>query len=191
MDTIISYFLICWQKKFNYQGRARRLELGSFLLVTFIIAAGLQTIEMLIKEYIYPYPNFISIDFTSIRQEQSYSIKENIFSFHAFTTVYFIISLVPLFSVIGRRFQDLNKSKYWIFYLLFPVFLIFIGLARLMLFLYFGITISFQGEDYKLYTLTAFGVFLLYYIFLILKLLFQEGEPKENKYGKSPKQIEN
>ena len=34
MDSIISYFLICWQKIFDYKGRARRLELGSFILLT-------------------------------------------------------------------------------------------------------------------------------------------------------------
>ena len=46
MDSIISYFLICWQKIFNYKGRARRLELGSFILLTIIMAAGFQITEL-------------------------------------------------------------------------------------------------------------------------------------------------
>ncbi|OOF61860.1 DUF805 domain-containing protein [Rodentibacter sp. Ppn85] len=188
MDTIISYFLSCWQKKFNYQGRARRLEFGSFLLITLIITAGLQTIEMLTKEYIYSYSDFLHIDFFSMSKEKHYIIKELLFSLHTLAIVYLLISLIPLFSVIGRRLQDLNKSKYWILYLLFPVFLILIGFIRLAIFLYFGTAISFPGGDYGFYILLPF---LLYEVFLILKLLFQEGESDENKYGKSPKQIKN
>ncbi|MCX2960500.1 DUF805 domain-containing protein [Rodentibacter caecimuris] len=186
MDTIISYFLICWQKKFNYQGRARRLELGSFLLVTFITAAGLQSIEMLIKEFVYSYSDLLHINFNSTRIEKGYFIQESIFSLHTLATAYLIISLIPLFSVTGRRLQDLNKSKYWIFYLLFPVFLILISFILLVIQIYSGTSITFQG-DYWHYILLPL---LLYEIFLILKLLFQEGEPDENKYGESPKKID-
>lgn len=188
MDTIISYFLICWQKKFNYQGRARRLEFGSFLLITVIIATGLQTIEMLIKEYIYAYPDFLHINFNSIREEKGYFIKETFFSLHTFTVAYLIISLIPLFSVTGRRLQDLNKSKYWIFYLLFSLFLILIGFIFLVAVLLYSDTVFSFQRDYWCFILLPF---LLYDVFLILKLLFQEGELEENKYGKSPKQIEN
>lgn len=187
MDSIISYFLICWQKKFDCQGRARRLELGSFLLITFIIIAGLQIIESLIQEYIYPYSDFLNIVLKSTQMENGYIITKPFFSLHTLATVYLLVSFIPLFAVTARRLQDLNKSKYWLFYLLFPVFLILILFLRLTIFLYFGTDFLDIGGYWGYIILPL----LLYEIFLILKLLFQEGESDENKYGKSPKREEN
>lgn len=187
MDSIISYFLICWQKKFNYQGRARRLELGSFLLVTFIIVAGLQIIESLIQEYIYPYSDFWHISFRSTHGGNGFLTIEPLLSLHTLATAYLLVSLIPLFSVTARRLQDLNKSKYWLFYLLLPIFIVLSIFLRLMIFLYLGKDVLDIG-GYWGYIILAL---LIYEVFLILKLLFQEGEPEENKYGKSPKLGEN
>lgn len=193
MDTIISYFLICWQKKLNYQGRARRLEFWSFLLVNLIIFTGLQTTEMLIKGYIYSYPDLIYFTLNLNRQENDYLIQEPFFIFHTLAVVYFIISLIPLLSVTARRLQDLNKSKYWIFYLSLPVILILISFILIMLVVYFDMPKppSLNLEGYENYIFTVLGIYLLYYLFLVFKLLFQEGEPEENKYGKPPKEIDN
>ena len=175
MDSIISY---------DYQGRARRLEIGSFLLITFIICAGLQCIEMLIQEYIYAYLDFFHFDFSSIQMENGYLVRHVIFSLHTLTIIYTIISLIPLFSVTARRLQDLNKSKYWIFYLLLPLFILLIVFFQLMIGLYFGMDLFAIESKYWCYIIAPL---IIYWIYLILKILFQEGESEENRYGKSPK----
>ncbi|WP_109078401.1 DUF805 domain-containing protein [Aggregatibacter kilianii] len=186
MDSIISYFLICWQNSFNYKGRARRLEIGAFLLLTIIIAAGLQITELFIKEYIYSYSDLLHFNLVYTHVENGYLIKQPYFTFHMITCCYLLVSIAPLLSVTARRLQDLNKSKYWIFYLFHPFFIILILFIRLSIFIYFetdilGIT---WLDEHWVYVISPF---LLYEIFLILKILFQEGEPDENQYGQSPK----
>ena len=186
MDSIISYFLICWQKIFNYKGRARRLELGSFILLTIIMAAGFQITEQLIKEYIYSYSDLLHLDIFNITAKDNHVTKQHIFTLHTTSCVYLLISILPLLSTTARRLQDLNKSKYWILYLLFPFCLILIVFIGLFIALKFGTDILNIPwlEKYWFYIIVPF---LLYEILLILKLLFQEGKSGENQYGQSPK----
>ena len=186
MDSIISYFLICWQKIFNYKGRDRRLELGSFILLTIIMAAGFQITEQFIKEYIYSYSDLLHLDIFNITAKDNHVTKQHIFTLHTTSCVYLLISILPLLSTTARRLQDLNKSKYWILYLLFPFCLILIVFIGLFIALKFGTDILNIPwlEKYWFYIIVPF---LLYEILLILKLLFQEGKSGENQYGQSPK----
>ena len=187
IDSIITYFLICWQKTFNYQGRARRLELWSFILITLIMATGIQMIEMGFKEYIYAYTDLFNLSYFSITVKDGYTIKEPHFVIHFITCLYLLASIFPLFAVTGRRLQDLNRSKYWIFYLLLPLFIMLAIFIRVVITVHFGKDILDIG-GYWGYILLPF---LIYNVVLTFKVLFQEGKPEKNKYCELPKLEEN
>jgi len=150
------------------------------------MAAGFQITEQFIKEYIYSYSDLLHLDIFNITAKDNHVTKQHIFTLHTTSCVYLLISILPLLSTTARRLQDLNKSKYWILYLLFPFCLILIVFIGLFIALKFGTDILNIPwlEKYWFYIIVPF---LLYEILLILKLLFQEGKSGENQYGQSPK----
>lgn len=92
---IIRYFLQSWKKKFDFYGVTTGLEYFSFILMTAINLFIDHKISCLLNWHIH----FLFFDWS--------------FSLGIFETIYFIYSLLPLFSVSGRRLHDLGYSDKW------------------------------------------------------------------------------
>lgn len=169
MKQIWHYFIYCWKNSFNYQGRARRKEFLSFMLLNLLLIALCFVME-----------NYLLAPLLGEQYPQNFVIRlfyDNHHGHVVSTTPVFIglslfwavVSMFPTLALTARRYHDLNKSGWWQIPLTPPVFLNISAIA------------------FFIHNIFIYIAYLLFVLYQLAKLFFQEGENEDNRFGKSPK----
>lgn len=137
--TILDNYLYCFQNSFNLSGRARRSEFWYFVLVNFIAIAIFITLTIIAAITTYT-------DISILGQ------------------IYNIITIVPTFSVVVRRFHDLDMDTVWGALYLIPAILSLVN---------------------PFFPLTSAFFIVIYLICGIILIIFMctKGDEKENRFG--------
>ncbi|KMK51115.1 hypothetical protein RO21_07870 [[Actinobacillus] muris] len=155
----MNWFIYALKNSFNFKDRARRREYGWFILINFLIQLALGIIQEASK--------YLNLEGISL-------VLSTIFGL--FTLILFIANI----SVTTRRLHDLGYSGWW---QLSP-FLLGLIISLIILFA------NFEGSGDSS-GLIIFGIFyfimIAVYLIFSLWLIFKDGQPHTNKYGKSPK----
>ena len=163
---MLKWYIKCLKNYVVFQGRARRKEFWSFLIVTILIAYALIQSGALLR----PLSEFVE-----------WTIFYSIYFFSI--VVYFLYSFIPTQAVAVRRLHDVNKSGW-------PLFIFYISVAiYVLLFLeasghwYWG---PLTREDVELILLVIPSVPFIWLLILFCK----DSYPTENEYGPNPKTLD-
>ena len=183
MEQYIYYFIDCWKKAFNCKEKGSRAEFASFVVITLIITVFLHTLETFIKNFMVEYQDPWSVlRFTEGYTMNGLTLTYVVWALSTSASVYLVISLVPLVAAIARRFQDLKRSKWWAAFFFAPIILF-----PTLIFIAFSI----QNKILTTGSLIFMLIYFLYGLFLVLKLLFQQGEEEEEEANNSTENAQN
>ncbi|MGJ8562860.1 MAG: DUF805 domain-containing protein [Alphaproteobacteria bacterium] len=162
----------CFQKYFDFKGRAQRTEYWWFYLFLTLVGIGLFFVDALL------YPIFFPGNVTGITYAQGVvagmasdtTILSNVFS---------LATLIPTFAAGARRLHDIDKSGWWQILPLAPLVLMAIGFIML----------SLAGEMTLVGTIVAIigGIGTLVTVVLLLVWLATDSDKADNRFGHSPK----
>lgn len=99
----MNWYLGCFKKYFTFEGRARRREIGMFMLIHTFILFDLSFTWVLLE-----YDSGVTF-------QESTSIAKYILNFYA------IITTLPMISVFIRRVHDIGKSSLWLLFAFIPI----------------------------------------------------------------------
>lgn len=173
----MNYFLQALKKIFTYQGRARRAEYGWFLLINFLLQLGVAlTIFVLLgggKMLFATHTPEFFINTLGIT-----AVVVNIVTF-----IYGILTFFVMLSLTTRRLHDLGWSGWWqVMVYIVPI----IWLAILFILL----PILEQTVLNPVWVVKiSIWLTIIGYLGFNFILLFKDGQKYPNKYGESPKQI--
>ena len=88
----------CFNKYFDFKGRARRAELWYFVLFSILVSTSIALLELLM----------ITVSF-------SYYYNYGVYNFFLFADwIFFLVTIIPSISVTFRRLHDINRSAWWL-----------------------------------------------------------------------------
>lgn len=161
----------CFQKYFDFKGRAQRTEYWWFYLFLTLVGIGLFFVDALL------YPIFFPGNAEGLTYAQGVvaglasdtTILSNVFS---------LATLIPTLSAGARRLHDIDKSGWWQILPLAPIVLLAVGfimtLAPGMTVL--GAIVAILG-----------GIGILVTVVLVIVWLATDSDKADNRFGYSPK----
>ncbi|ULG71404.1 DUF805 domain-containing protein [Macrococcus brunensis] len=168
-----------WQNAFKMRGRARRKEYWVPVLINGLIALGL----MLIFSFVDYAMGYTPDAMADADQAVETLIKPS----NIVNWLWSLILLIPSFTVLARRLQDININGWWA---LVPQLsgLVFAGIS-----IFLAISLFANGDGGALTFLTVFSigalvVCIIGIVFFVFTVL--DSKPGPNKYGEDPKKNE-
>lgn len=173
----MNYFLQALKKIFTYQGRARRAEYGWFLLINALLQIGVGLTALVLLG------GGKMLFSTNTPDIFIHSIGITALLLDVFLLIYGVITFLVMLSLTARRLHDLGWSGWWqlVVYLAPLLWLI-------ILFALLPIIEQTSLNPVLIVQISIWLILIAYFIFNLI-LLFKDGQKHPNKYGKSPKQI--
>lgn len=172
--NIIEPYKLYWKNMFKMQGRSRRKDYWLAILFSFVITLGIRGLA-----------EFLNIIFGYSSDELTWRASDTI------DILWGLVNVIPSFTLLARRLQDININGWWSLIPHFGGILIIIII--LIVFFFIGGLEGLADNS----SLTIFlGVIiigislsiLIHLIFFILTLL--DSNPRPNKFGDDPKKNE-
>ena len=168
----MKWFIKCFKQYADFESRARRKEFWWFNLINYLINIALACLMMPAM-----YKAMLNAEEDPMAMLSAYATNP----IYYIACIYSLAVMVPSIAVMVRRFHDIGKSGFWVFF--------WFGAYVLMLVACFALGMGVESGNVLAGSLLLLASFAM--MILCVVWWFKDSQVGENKWGENPKGVGN